>query len=373
MSGKPAARLTDFHTCPLVDGLVPHVGGPIISPGCPTVLIGGLPAARVGDMAVCNGPPDVIAEGSPTVFIGGAMAARLGDATVHGGVIVEGDPTVLIGDGGGGGDSGGGNVSLSAHIDSDGSSIDLAKTWLDASEAAASFGDDDNKLFLLSAHAEVDSEVSYDLDERKFDVTLIRAEVDASLLDAEFSQSEAGGAVHASEAVQIEHVENTADLSAAYSDGKFEARAQAGASASLLDAELSQSAAGGAVQATETVQIGLVDDTAGLSATYSDGEFEAGAQAGVEAMLAQATVQSTVRITAKTIFDNTVGRLTHTSAPASWDKGIEIGAQGQAGYGASVTASATAQVESDRVELTAGAKVGLGFVAGVNLNLGIIW
>ncbi len=95
--GMPAARITDEHVCPMFDGPVPHVGGPILPPGEPTVLIGGLPAARMGDMAVCMGPPDVIVEGEPTVLIGGLPAARLGDMTAHGGVIVEGFPTVQIG------------------------------------------------------------------------------------------------------------------------------------------------------------------------------------------------------------------------------------------------------------------------------------
>ena len=95
--GMPAARLTDMHVCPMVTGIVPHVGGPITGPGCPTVLIGGMPAARVGDMLVCVGPPDVIALGSFTVLIGGQPAARLGDMTAHGGAIVVGCPTVLIG------------------------------------------------------------------------------------------------------------------------------------------------------------------------------------------------------------------------------------------------------------------------------------
>ena len=93
----PAARLTDMHVCPMVTVLVPHVGGPIVAPGEPTVLIGGLPAARVTDMLVCVGPPDVIAMGSTTVVIGGLLAARMGDMTVHGGVIVIGEPTVMIG------------------------------------------------------------------------------------------------------------------------------------------------------------------------------------------------------------------------------------------------------------------------------------
>ena len=93
----PAARITDMHTCPMFNGPVPHVGGPILPPGAPTVLIGGLPAARVGDMAVCAGPPDSIILGSATVIIGGMPAARMGDYTAHGGVIVLGCPTVIIG------------------------------------------------------------------------------------------------------------------------------------------------------------------------------------------------------------------------------------------------------------------------------------
>jgi uncharacterized Zn-binding protein involved in type VI secretion len=87
-----------MHTCPMVTGVVPHVGGPISGPGCPTVLIGGLPAARATDMATCTGPPDTIAKGSATVLIGGMPAARVGDSTAHGGVIIPpGCPTVLIG------------------------------------------------------------------------------------------------------------------------------------------------------------------------------------------------------------------------------------------------------------------------------------
>ena len=92
----PAARITDMHTCPMVTGVVPHVGGPILPPGAPTVLIGSLPAARVTDMATCVGPPDVIAMGSMTVLISNMPAARMGDPTVHGGVIVMGCPTVMI-------------------------------------------------------------------------------------------------------------------------------------------------------------------------------------------------------------------------------------------------------------------------------------
>jgi uncharacterized Zn-binding protein involved in type VI secretion len=93
----PAARVGDMHTCPMVTGVVPHVGGPIMPPGSPTVLIGGMPAAVVGGMCVCVGPPDSIIKGSATVLIGGMPAARMGDNTAHGGVIVLGLPTVMIG------------------------------------------------------------------------------------------------------------------------------------------------------------------------------------------------------------------------------------------------------------------------------------
>jgi len=95
-----AARITDMHTCPMQTPAVPpipHVGGPVVGPGVPTVLIGGLPASVVGDMLVCVGPPDTVAQGSSTVMIGGMPAARMGDSTAHGGSIVLGCPTVMIG------------------------------------------------------------------------------------------------------------------------------------------------------------------------------------------------------------------------------------------------------------------------------------
>jgi uncharacterized Zn-binding protein involved in type VI secretion len=95
--GQPAARITDMHTCPMVTVAVPHVGGPIIPPCAPTVLIGKLPAARTTDMLTCVGPPDVIVEASMTVITMGMPQARIGDMTAHGGVIVMGEPTVLVG------------------------------------------------------------------------------------------------------------------------------------------------------------------------------------------------------------------------------------------------------------------------------------
>ena len=99
--GQPAARLTDMHTCPMqtpaVPSPIPHVGGPITGPGVATVLIAKMPASVVGDMAICVGPPDTIAKGSATVMIGGRPAARMGDTTAHGGTIAVGCPNVLIG------------------------------------------------------------------------------------------------------------------------------------------------------------------------------------------------------------------------------------------------------------------------------------
>lgn len=95
-----AARVTDNHTCPLTNpppGSAPHVGGPILPPGLPSVLIGGLPAATVGSMCTCAGPPDSITKGSSSVLIGKKPAARQGDLTAHGGSIVSGCPTVVIG------------------------------------------------------------------------------------------------------------------------------------------------------------------------------------------------------------------------------------------------------------------------------------
>lgn len=92
-----AARTGDMHVCPMVTGTVPHVGGPVLPPGAVTVLIGGMPAACVGDMLTCTGPPDTIAAGSSSVLICGKPAARMGDSTSHGGSIIAGCPTVIIG------------------------------------------------------------------------------------------------------------------------------------------------------------------------------------------------------------------------------------------------------------------------------------
>ncbi len=92
----PAARICDEHICPHVSEGASHLGGPVVI-GAPTVIIGMMPAARAGDAALCVGPADAIVMGSTTVKICGAPAARLGDQTAHGGTIVTGFPTVMIG------------------------------------------------------------------------------------------------------------------------------------------------------------------------------------------------------------------------------------------------------------------------------------
>jgi len=139
---KPAARLTDNHLCPMVTpGLppIPHVGGPISGPCAPTVLIGSLPAARATDMAVCVGPPDLIAKGSVTVLICSMPAARIGDTCAHGGAIIAGLPTVLIGDSGGGGGGGGGGGAGIATGPAIAKSKQQAVALKQASESGAPF------------------------------------------------------------------------------------------------------------------------------------------------------------------------------------------------------------------------------------------
>jgi len=95
----PASRVGDMHVCPMLTPAVPpipHVGGPILPPGVPTVLIGSMPAAVMGGMCTCVGPPDVILMGAVTVLIGSRPAARMTSTTAHGGTVILGCPTVLL-------------------------------------------------------------------------------------------------------------------------------------------------------------------------------------------------------------------------------------------------------------------------------------
>ncbi|MFT5559506.1 MAG: putative Zn-binding protein involved in type VI secretion [Sphingobacteriales bacterium] len=95
----PAARANDMHLCPMMTPApvpIPHVGGPLL-PLPTTVLIGNMPAATLGQPCICVGPPDSVVKGSATVLISNKPAARMGDTTAHGGAILMGMPTVLIG------------------------------------------------------------------------------------------------------------------------------------------------------------------------------------------------------------------------------------------------------------------------------------
>jgi uncharacterized Zn-binding protein involved in type VI secretion len=138
--GQPAARLGDMHVCPMFDGPKPHIGGPILPTCEPTVLTGGLPQARVTDKCLCAGVTDVIVKGSATVFVGGLPAARMSDTTVHGGMIVMGFPTVLIGDGGGAGGGSGGGGGGSAIFGVEPATSALAAASLPCMQSAAKGG-----------------------------------------------------------------------------------------------------------------------------------------------------------------------------------------------------------------------------------------
>lgn len=93
---NPASRIGDWHKCPVCDPK-PHVGGPVVGPGCPTVLIGGQPAAAAGDVCTCVGPPDAISEGCPTVLVGNRPIAFKGAKTSHGGSLMQGEKSVTVG------------------------------------------------------------------------------------------------------------------------------------------------------------------------------------------------------------------------------------------------------------------------------------
>ena len=136
--GKPAARSTDMHVCPMVTpGLppIPHVGGPILPPCSVNVFTGKLPQARVGDMLTCVGPPDVIAMGSAGVFVNSIPAARMGDQCAHGGTIILGLPTVLIGEAAGGGGGGGGGGAGTSSNDFTGGAVPMIEFVLGQSQA----------------------------------------------------------------------------------------------------------------------------------------------------------------------------------------------------------------------------------------------
>lgn len=95
--GLPIARITDIHICPVVSGIIPHVGGPLLQVSVVTVLMGGLPAAQVSGMLSCIGAVDTIIVGSTTVLVGAIPVARFSDKCAHGGTLITCFPTILIG------------------------------------------------------------------------------------------------------------------------------------------------------------------------------------------------------------------------------------------------------------------------------------
>lgn len=140
--GEPAARLTDLHVCPMVTGLVPHVGGPILPVCAPTVLTGNMAQARVNDQAMCTGPTDMIVTGAFTVLVEGMAAARMGDTTAHGGKISTGLPTVLIGDAGSASVGGGGSKAAMTIIGAEGRGVaaaEMIKVMIEAAKKGIPF------------------------------------------------------------------------------------------------------------------------------------------------------------------------------------------------------------------------------------------
>ena len=93
----PVCRMFDNHVCPMITGVVPHVGGPIMTPCVPTVIVMNMPCSVMGDMAICTGPPDTVVMGSPTVMAMGKPVTRITSSCAHGGIVVgPGAPTVLV-------------------------------------------------------------------------------------------------------------------------------------------------------------------------------------------------------------------------------------------------------------------------------------
>lgn len=343
----PAARLTDMHVCPAFNGPVPHVGGPIAGPCAPNVLTGMLPQARVTDMCICVGPPDVIVRGSPTVLVNGLPAARIGDTTAHGGVIIVGLPTVLIGETGGGGGGGGAIASSSQpaakaeeqRLKLDGKASVERKPYDTEAERSRSIsasytlmdgkanerqvwrvGDEDTYGRVLSADAEAKAVASFDIDKKEFAAS---AEVSGGVA---LAKGEAGG-----------------------------------------------KALSGLVSGKVSGEVGSVSGSAKVGASASKEGAKAGAEVGAEAVVAKVKAEGGVRLTPKTLYDNSIGRLTDTKLPESWDKGISVGAEGEAGFGVAGKAKAEVAATAKEISLTLEAKAGLGPMAGLAAKIGIVW
>ena len=237
-----------------------------------------------------------------------------------------GHPTVLIGESGGADSSEGDenaepSISFGIELGWDDLVLSIKKTWLDVEGAVKTWGDKDNHLSLLSGKADIESEAAFSLGKGELEVTPVNASVEGE----------------------------------------------------LVEGKLTQTALHGAFKSSETLDVGKVDSNAKITANISKDHAEVGASVGAEAMVIQGTAEGSIRITPKTIYDNTVGRWTGTEASKAWDVGVKLGATGEAGYGVSAKASAGAEINDHEAIVEAKLKIGLGPTLGGDLHFGVVW
>lgn len=371
--GQPAARITDMHLCPMVTGLVPHVGGPIIM-GSPNVITGGMPQARVTDTCVCVGPPDMIVKGSATVLVNNLPAARMFDTTVHGGIIITGQPTVLIGDAG----AGGGESFFGMFIKwvSDGlESIGFKPTppaeWKPDVKGKFEFGkdlieramkgfgfmkDDPSKPpgWKEKVGFEIGIGAKKENEWRKFGDDDTSARIGTFDYGGTLGvKGNLNGDMHAG-------LFGNAKVAAVTGEAKF------GKSDDIIRGKVE----GEALSASAEAGLGFkkTDSFKGLEANI-----------GAEANLVKASGEGSINISPKTVYDNTAGKAvrwvtgdeTRGHLSDAWDHGIKAGGQVEAGVGAAAQAGARAGVIDGAAGVQFGAKLGAGPMAGFKAFLGI--
>jgi len=318
--GKPAARFLDWHSCPMVTPAVvpiPHVGGPIVAPCSPNVIIGRTRAARVTDLCICVGPMDNVVMGSMTVRINGQPAARIGDSTAHGGAITTGLPTVLIGDNPLG--SGGGEAANPVAIEFAEGILSIAYTWFEKEFAWWQTGNDHFNIKLGSAKAEAGSNIGYNVDKNSYALTPLDASFELAAAKLHVEGKGVGGLLA-----------GEGDLTVASVKGK--------------------------------AHVGIEAGKEGVTT---------GAEAGAEAMAVRGSVKISLRLTPMTIYNNTIGLLTDSKLDERYDKGLVFSAEPEAGLGAAAKAEASLAVGKDKVEAKLGAKAGAGLVGGLAVKVGL--
>lgn len=323
---RPAARLTDMHTCPMVTpGVppIPHVGGPINAPGSTNVFIQGLPAARVTDQCICVGPPDTIVKGSLGVFINKLAAARVGDQTVHGGVIVSGAAKVFIGDAGAAA-----KVSVS----------------LEASHGRSQG--------ILDSKAETETSI---------ELAIARTKESTRYKNGGLSLGKVESSVGAK--AKVDYGEGALTLQ------PLDARVSAVAAEYEREFASEDDLLSGSVKA----EVGRLEASASAELTVSKQGAKAEASAGASATAAQVEGEGNVRLTLKSIHDNTIGRMTGVKLDQRYDKGISLGVRGNAGYGAAAEAKASLSANKEMVEAVLEAKAGFGPMVGMAVRMAVIW